>query len=130
MILKGSSIINVSSDLGLLSPKQSLYLDPNLDKDKQPVKPVSYPVVKTGLIGLTRYVATYWPHKVRCNCICPGGVLNNQSEEFLRRVSSEIPLGRLANIEEYGACIVFLLSSASSYMTGSVVPIDGGRSAW
>ena len=126
----GGSIINVSSELGLLSPKQSLYLDPNLDEDNQPVKPVSYPVVKTGLIGLTRYIATYWPRKVRCNCICPGGVLNDQSEEFLSRVSAEIPLGRLANIEEYGACIVFLLSNASSYMTGSVVPIDGGRSAW
>ena len=127
---EGGSIINVSSDLGLLSPKQSLYRDPNLEEDKQPVKPVSYPVVKTGLIGLTRYLATYWPRKVRCNCICPGGVLNNQSEEFLSKVSAEIPLGRLANIEEYGACIVFLLSNASSYMTGSIVPIDGGRSAW
>lgn len=127
---EGGAIINISSDLGLLSPKQSLYFDPNLDEDNQPVKPVSYPVVKTGIIGLTRYTATYWPRKVRCNCICPGGVLNNQSEEFLSRVSAEIPLGRLANIKEYGACIVFLLSDASSYMTGSVVPIDGGRSAW
>ena len=69
----GGSIVNISSDLGLISPKQSLYSDQKLDEENQPVKPVPYSVVKTGLIGLTRYTSTYWPKKVRCNCICPGG---------------------------------------------------------
>jgi len=127
---KGGSIINISSDLGLISPKQSLYRDENLDEENQPVKPVSYSVVKTGIIGLTRYTSTYWPKKVRCNCICPGGVLNNQSSEFLSKISSEIPIGRLANINEYGALIIFLLGNSSSYMNGSIIPIDGGRTVW
>ena len=99
-------------------------------ENKQPVKPVTYSVIKSGLIGLTKYTATYWPKKVRCNCICPGGVFDNQSEEFLQRIKSEIPLMRLAHKDEYSGILIFLLSQASSYMNGSTISIDGGRTCW
>ena len=127
---EGGSIINISSDLGLISPKQSLYSKNDLKEEFQPVKPVTYSVIKSGLIGLTKYTATYWPKKVRCNCLCPGGVFNNQSQEFIDKVNLEIPISRLANKDEYWGIIVYLLSGASSYMNGSIISIDGGRTAW
>lgn len=126
----GGSIVNISSDLGIISPKQSLYEIKGLSKNNQPVKPITYSVVKSGLIGLTKYTSTYWPKKVRANCICPGGILNNQSEDFLQKVNCEIPLGRLANLDEYSGILIYLLSNASSYMNGSVISVDGGRTAW
>lgn len=126
----GGNIVNISSDLGLIAPKQSLYFQEGKTKDEQPVKPISYSVIKSGLIGLTKYTATYWPPKIRCNCLCPGGILNNQSDDFLKKVNSEIPLGRLADVNEYAGALVYLLSSASSYLNGSIISIDGGRTSW
>ena len=126
----GGSIVNISSDLGLIAPDQRLYQDPNVKEDEQKVKPVSYSVVKTGLIGLTRYLATYWPEKVRSNAICPGGVEDGQSEQFIKKISSRIPMGRMALPSDYQGVLVFLLSDASNYMTGSIIPVDGGRSIW
>ena len=129
--LEGGSIVNISSDLGLIAPDQRLYKKDGLPEELQPVKPVTYSVVKTGLIGLTRYLSTYWAHKnVRCNAICPGGVENNQNTDFLQEVTSRIPLGRMANADEYQGLLLFLLSKASSYLNGSVIAADGGRSAW
>ena len=126
-----SVIINISSDLGLIAPDQRIYnKQENLDfKDRQ-VKPITYSVIKAGLIGMTRYFATYFDGKIRSNAICPGGVLNNQNADFLSKVNKLIPLGRLANKEEYRGAIVFLLSDASSYMNGSIISIDGGRTTW
>ena len=96
-----------------------------LPEDQQPVKPVTYSVVKTALIGLTRYLATYWAGQgVRVNAISPGGVFNNQDEVFLSRIRPLIPLGRMAERNEYQAAMVFLLSDASSYMTGQNLIID------
>jgi NAD(P)-dependent dehydrogenase (short-subunit alcohol dehydrogenase family) len=127
----GGVIVNVSSDLGLISPDQRLYSVPGLPPEAQPVKPVTYSVVKTGLIGLTRYLATYWAEAgVRVNAISPGGVLTNQPEDFVARLSQLIPLGRMARADEYQAAILFLCSDASSYMTGSNLVIEGGRTAW
>ena len=127
----GGVIINISSDLGIVAPDQRLYRKDGLPEEQQPVKPVTYPVVKTGLIGLTRYLSTYWPEKkVRCNALCPGGVFNNQGEDFLKKVESLIPMGRMANSDEYQNAIVFLASDASSYMNGAILNIDGGRTAW
>ncbi len=128
---EGGSIINISSDLGLIAPDQSLYKLEGLDDEVQPVKPITYSVVKTGLIGLTRYVATYWANKgVRCNALCPGGVENNQDPEFINKLSTKIPMNRMAKKDEYRGSIIYLLSDASSYVNGAVIAADGGRTAW
>jgi NAD(P)-dependent dehydrogenase (short-subunit alcohol dehydrogenase family) len=127
----GGSIINISSDLGLIAPDQRLYSKDGVDNGKQNVKPVTYSVVKTGLIGLTRYLATYWADKnVRCNAMCPGGVENGQPEEFLKEVSARIPMGRMANASEYQGALLWMLSDASSYLNGAIIPIEGGRTVW
>ena len=128
---KGGVILNISSDLGVIAPNQNLYIQDGLSKDKQNVKPVTYSVIKHGMIGLTKYLSTYWAdNNIRCNALAPGGVLDNQSIEFLNRVQKLIPLNRMANIDEYQAAIIFLCSDASSYMNGAVLTIDGGRSTW
>lgn len=128
---KGGVILNIASDLSVFSPDQRLYRKKGLEDDMQPVKPVTYSVIKTGLIGLTLYLATYWADKnVRCNALSPGGVFNNQSEEFVQRLSALIPLGRMASKDEYRAAVQFLCSNASSYMNGQNIILDGGRSVW
>jgi NAD(P)-dependent dehydrogenase (short-subunit alcohol dehydrogenase family) len=128
---KGGVILNIASDLSVFSPDQRIYRKEDLPDEMQPVKPVTYSVVKAGLIGLTRYLATYWADKsVRCNALSPGGVFNGQGEEFVQRLSSLIPLGRMAQRDEYRSAVQFLCSDASSYMNGQNVVMDGGRSAW
>ena len=127
----GGSIVNISSDLGLIAPDQRLYTKEGVENDKQNVKPVTYSVVKTGLIGLTRYLASYWADKnVRCNAMCPGGVENGQPEDFLRELSSRIPMGRMANADEYQGTLIWMLSESSSYLNGAIVPVEGGRIVW
>jgi NAD(P)-dependent dehydrogenase (short-subunit alcohol dehydrogenase family) len=124
-------VINIASDLALIAPDQRLYAVDGVAPERQPVKPVSYSVVKTGLVGLTRYLATYWADAgVRANAICPGGVENNQNAVFLQRIKERIQLGRMAGADEYQGAILFLASDASSYMTGAVLTVDGGRSVW
>ena len=124
-------ILNISSDLGTIAPDQRIYKKEGLPENEQPVKPVTYSVIKHGLIGLTKYLATYWADKgVRCNALCPGGIYANQSDDFVKRLTDLIPLGRMANIDEYKAAVAFVVSDASSYMTGASIPIDGGRSIW
>ncbi len=125
------NIVNIASDLGIIAPDQRLYKKNNRPKNLQPVKPVSYSVIKHGLIGLTKYLSTYWSDEgVRCNSLSPGGVKNNQGNEFLGRINNLIPLGRMANKDEYRGAIQFLCSDASSYMNGHNLVIDGGRSVW
>lgn len=132
MAHKGSGVIlNIASDLGLIAPDQRLYRKDGIEDADQPVKPVTYSVVKTGLIGLTRYLATYWADQgVRSNAIALGGVSAGQDEEFLQRLHSLIPMGRMAGADEYKAAVAFMVSDASSYMTGSIVSLDGGRTCW
>jgi NAD(P)-dependent dehydrogenase (short-subunit alcohol dehydrogenase family) len=125
------SIVNVASDLALVGPDQNLYRVEGVSDNDQPVKPVTYSVIKTGLIGLTRYLATYWGSRgVRVHALCLGGVARDQDATFVERISERIPLGRMAQPGEYGEAMVFLCSDASSYMTGSCFVVDGGRTAW
>ncbi len=127
---KGGVIINISSDLGLISPDQRIYQDNNSD-DIQSVKPVSYSIIKSGIIGLTRYLSTYWcDNNVRCNAICPGGIENNQPTEFKKKLNRLIPLNRMAQKDEYKATIIWMLSSKNEYLNGSIVSVDGGRTVW
>lgn len=122
-------ILNVASDLGVIAPDQRLYRKDGLPEDQQPVKPVTYSVVKTALIGLTRYLSTYWTaHNIRVNAISPGGVFANQPEEFTTKLHQLIPMGRMAHKDEYQGAVLFLCSDASSYMTGQNLIVDGGRS--
>lgn len=124
-------IVNVASDLAVIAPDQRIYRQAGIAEEDQPVKPVTYSVVKTALIGLTRYLATYWADAgVRVNSISPGGVFANQPEGFVEQVAHRIPLGRMAQADEYRGAILFLCSDASSYMTGANLVIDGGRSCW
>lgn len=126
---RGGVILNIASDLSVIAPDQRLYRKDGLIDDMQPVKPVTYSVIKSGLIGLTRYVAAYWPEKgIRCNALSPGGVDNGQPAEFVHRLTSLIPMGRMAYKDEYRAAVQFLCSDASSYMNGQNIVMDGGRS--
>jgi NAD(P)-dependent dehydrogenase (short-subunit alcohol dehydrogenase family) len=125
------SIVNIASDLAIISPDQRMYAVGLPEASIAPVKPVSYSVVKSALLGLTRYLSTYWsPLPVRCNALLPGSVGGTQSPELILELTSRIPLGRLAEPDEYQGALVFLLSDASSYMTGATLVMDGGRNAW
>jgi NAD(P)-dependent dehydrogenase (short-subunit alcohol dehydrogenase family) len=127
----GGVIVNVASDLALIAPDQRIYRQAGVPEHLQPVKPVTYSVIKSALVGLTRYLASYWADKkVRVNAISPGGVYNGQPEDFVARLTNLIPLGRMAAIDEYQGAIIFLCSDASSYMTGTNLVVDGGRSCW
>ena len=128
---KGGIILNISSDLSVISPDQRIYQLKGISEENQPVKPVTYSVVKNGLIGLTKYVATYWASKgVRCNALSPGGVLTDQDSEFINKLNRLIPLGRMASKDEYRSTVQYLCSEASSYVNGQNIIVDGGRSIW
>ncbi|MES2244038.1 MAG: SDR family oxidoreductase [Pseudomonadota bacterium] len=128
---KGGVILNIASDLSVFSPDQRLYRKPGLADEMQPVKPVTYSVIKAGLVGLTKYLSTYWVDRgVRANALSPGGVFNGQDEEFVQRLSALIPMGRMAQRDEYRSAVQFLCSDASSYLNGQNIVMDGGRSTW
>ena len=127
----GGVILNIASDLSVIAPDQRIYRQAGFDHRDQPVKPVTYSVVKAGLVGLTRYLATYWPGaSVRANALSPGGVRTDQSTEFVTRINELIPLGRMAFPDEYRSAVQFLCSDASSFLTGQNIVMDGGRSVW
>jgi len=121
-------ILNIASDLSVIAPDQRLYRREGVPEDQQPVKPVTYSVIKTALIGLTRYLAGYWAAQgVRVNALSPGGVYAGQPDEFVKRLTGLIPMGRMARRNEYRAAVQFLCSDASAYMTGQNMIVDGGR---
>ena len=126
----GGTIVNVASIYGALSPDQSLYEYRRKHGDTF-FKPVAYAASKSALYNLTRYLATYWASdKIRVNTITFAGVFNNQDPEFLEKYIPKVPLGRMANPDDYTGPIIFLLSDASRYMTGANLVVDGGFSAW
>ncbi len=126
----GGVILNIASDLSVFAPDQRLYRRDDVASEmEQPVKPVTYSAIKHGLLGLTKYLATYWAAQgVRCNALSPGGVFNGQGEAFVAKLANLIPMGRMARPDEYRAAVQFLCSDASSYMTGQNIVMDGGRS--
>lgn len=128
---RGGVIVNIASDLGVIAPDQRLYKVDGRPEHLQPVKPVTYSVVKHGIIGLTKYLATYWCDRgVRCNALSPGGVYAGQNDVFVGNLAKLIPMGRMAEPDEYRGAIAFLCSDASSYLNGANLVVDGGRSVW
>jgi NAD(P)-dependent dehydrogenase (short-subunit alcohol dehydrogenase family) len=121
--------VNVGSIYGVAGPDQRIYGDD--DQGRPRFKPVAYSVTKSAMFGLTRYLATYYAGKpIRVNTLVLGGVENDHDPEFLADYSARTPMGRMAGREEYNGALLFLLSDASSYMTGASLPMDGGWTAW
>jgi NAD(P)-dependent dehydrogenase (short-subunit alcohol dehydrogenase family) len=124
------SVVSISSIYGMLSPDQRIY-EYRRETGEPFFKPVAYSASKSSLFNLTRYLATYWaPRGVRVNTVSLAGVFNRQDERFLAGYEPKVPLGRMAREDEYNGAIVFLMSDASSYMTGANVVLDGGFTAW
>ena len=129
MVKQGKgSIINLCSMYGLVGPDQRIYEKPG---KPQVYKPVYYPVTKAGILGLTRYIATYYAGtQIRANALTPGGIFNNNDEVFLKQYSARAVMGRMGNKDEMNGAVLFLASDASSYMTGANLVVDGGWTAW
>ena len=125
-------ILNIASDVGNISPDHRIYKDAVNPHTGEPFNtPIAYATTKAGVINFTRYLATYWADKgIRVNCISPGGVYADHDPEFVQNLTSRIPLGRMARVDEYKGAVLFLVSDASSYMTGANLIVDGGRTAW
>jgi NAD(P)-dependent dehydrogenase (short-subunit alcohol dehydrogenase family) len=125
-----SSIIQTSSIYGLMAPDNRIY-DGSEYMGVKINTPAVYAASKAAVVGLTRYLSTYWAeHGIRVNAIAPGGVESGQNDAFKSNYSARIPLGRMADADEMVGAVVFLASDASSYITGQVLAVDGGLSAW
>lgn len=129
MLAAGSGIIvNISSTYGLVGPDQRLY---QREGEPDQYKPVTYSVAKAAVLGLTRYLAAYFRGMgIRVNTLTPGGVYAGHDEEFTARYAEKTILNRMAKPEEISSALLFLVSSASSYMTGANLIVDGGWTAW
>jgi NAD(P)-dependent dehydrogenase (short-subunit alcohol dehydrogenase family) len=125
-------VLNIASDVGNISPDHRIYEGVTNPHTGTPFNtPIGYATTKAGVINFTRYLATYWAGKgIRVNCLSPGGVNTDHDPAFVANVSSRIPLGRMAKRDEYKGAVLFLVSDASSYMTGANLIVDGGRTAW
>ncbi len=125
-------ILNIASDVGIISPDHRIYdgvISPHTGRPFN--TPPAYATTKAALIHLTRYLATYWAKDgIRVNALSPGGVYADHDAQFLRNVTDRIPMGRMARANEYQGAVLFLVSDASSYMTGANLIVDGGRTAW
>jgi len=127
---KGGSIIQTASIYGILAPDQRIY-EGSEYLGRQINTPAVYSASKAAVVGLTKYLAAYWAEAgIRVNTLTPGGVESGQNEEFKRRYSARIPMGRMARADELVGALLFLASDASSYVTGQNIVVDGGLSAW
>jgi NAD(P)-dependent dehydrogenase (short-subunit alcohol dehydrogenase family) len=129
MLEQGSGVmVNLSSIYGLTGPDQRIY---QRNDQKRQFKPVHYSVTKAGLVGLTRYLAAYYAGmNIRVNTLTPGGVYNQHDPEFVAAYASRTILGRMAQKNDLNGALLFLVSEASSYMTGANLIVDGGWTAW
>ena len=124
-------ILNISSDYGILAPDQRLYEVEGVPEGQQKKKPVTYSVVKHGIIGLTKYLATYWGDKgIRTNTLCPSGIYDGQDDVFVSKFIKNVPMGRMSEPDDYIGTILYMISDASAFMNGATVVIDGGKSIW
>ena len=122
----GGSIINIGSYMGILGPDYTLY--EGTDMCPNGAVP-DYFFHKGGITNYTRFLASHYGYGlVRANCVELGGLFNNQNELFVERYSKKTPLGRMANETDLKGIIVYLASDASLYMTGAIIPLDGGYS--
>lgn len=128
----GGSIVNVGSIYGMVSPVQDIYAYKAELTGVPFIKPVAYSAAKSGLYNLTRYCATYWGRAgIRVNTLTPSGVRRDtQDATFQANYTARMPIGRMAEANEFNGALVFLASDASTYMTGSNVVVDGGWTAW
>lgn len=125
------SIVNIGSTYGMVSPDHRIYEFKSQKEGHPFFKPVVYSVSKSALINFTNYLAVYWGKAgVRTNLMALGGVFNHQDEEFLKGYCARVPMGRMANEDEYNGTVIYLMSDASSYMTGATIVLDGGWTAW
>jgi len=122
---KSGSIINIGSIQGMVGPDAAIYKG----CDFHGFVP-DYFFHKGGMINFTRFAASYYGQfDIRCNCISPGGYLNNQGEPFVTQYSDRTFLGRMANETDLMGAVVFLASDASVYITGANLAVDGGYTA-
>ncbi|WP_347257666.1 SDR family oxidoreductase [Methylocaldum sp.] len=123
------SIINIASIYGVVSPDQNLY-EYRRQRGETFYKPIAYSASKSGILNMTRYLAVYWAKKnVRVNTLTIAGVFNNQEQAFLDAYCGRIPVGHMAKVSDYNGAVLFLASSASRYMTGANLVVDGGWTA-
>ncbi len=129
---KEGSIINIGSIYGMVSPIQDIYAYKEELTGVPFIKPVAYCAAKSGIYNLTRYCATYWAKKgIRVNTFTPSGVWREtQDEHFHANYHARMPMGRMAQADEFNGSMIFLASDASRYMTGSNLVVDGGWTAW
>lgn len=121
---KKGVIINIGSELSVVAPDQRIYKNGTF-------KPVTYSVIKYGIIGLTKYLSTYWAKEgIRCNALSPGGVYENQDRKFVKNFRNLVPLNRMAKKNEYNSAMQFLCSDASKFLNGHNLIMDGGRTVW
>lgn len=116
------SIINFSSTYGVVSPRTDMY--------ENSEKHIGYSVSKSGVVMLTKHLATHLAPKIRVNTVIPGGVSHEQPKDFVKKYSSHTPMGRMMNAEELFGIVKYLISDEASYTTGTEIKIDGGWTAW
>ena len=126
----GGAIIQTASIYGLVGPDSRIY--EGSDYLGGPINtPAVYAASKAAVVGLTKWLATHWAKAgIRVNCLVPGGVSSGQNGVFSGRYSERVPMGRMAEAGEMVPALLYLASDASSYVTGQVLAVDGGWTAW